>query len=116
MMYFLVFDSYIHICTNMLIYTRKEEAHRPTTGTDRKKGSKKMIINFSKGRLDQVLYEVATFTASANPDTIPEEYINRNYNNLVYFGQMALKENYKTDELQEVSKNFFQKFRSRFPY
>lgn len=63
-----------------------------------------------------MLYEVSTFTASANPDTIPEEYINRNYDNLVYFGQMALKEKYKAAELQEVSKNFFKKFGYRFPY
>lgn len=41
MMYFLVFDSYIHICTNMLSYTRKEEPHQPTTGTDRRKEASK---------------------------------------------------------------------------
>lgn len=100
----------------MLFYTRKEEPHQPTTGTDRKKGSKKMIINFSTGTVDRMLYEVATFTASVDPETVPEEYINRNYENLVVFGSVALKENYKTAELQEVSKNFFKKFCSRFPY
>lgn len=63
-----------------------------------------------------MLYEVSTFTASVDPETVPEEYINRNYDNLVYFGRMALQENYKAAELQEVSKNFFKKFRSRFPY
>ena len=75
-----------------------------------------MIINFSTGTVDRMLYEVATFTASANPETVPEEYINRNYENLVNFGSVALKENYKTAEIQEVSKSFFRKFRSRFPY
>ena len=75
-----------------------------------------MAINFSKGIIERVIYEVSTFTASVDPDTIPEEYINRNYNNLLKFGDMALKENYKTAEIQEVSKKFFKKFGSRFQY
>lgn len=75
-----------------------------------------MIINFGTGIIERMLYEVSTFTASVDPDTIPEEYINRNYENLLKFGDMALKENYKTAEIQEVSKNFFKKFSSRFQY
>lgn len=75
-----------------------------------------MSISFSSGAVEKMLYEVSTFTASVDPETIPEEYVNRNYDNLVYFGQMALTENYKTNEIQEVSKNFFEKFGSRFPY
>ena len=75
-----------------------------------------MIINFSTGAADRMIYEVSTFTASVDPDTVPEEYINRNYDNLLKFGNMALKENYKTAEIQEVSRKFFKKFGFRFQY